>query len=168
MKSFTIVRKKLGTIHEVFVDDEDYDFVKQYKWHVHKPPTASGFYVVRNDRSNGKHKLLLLHRELMKPQDGEMIDHINRNPLDNRRCNMRIVSQKKNQENQKISKKNLSGFTGVYWNKHASKWMAYICHNKKVIYLGLYNTVQEAVEARKQKELELNWHNNLPVQTGEK
>lgn len=167
MKTITIVRKKLGTVHEVLVDDEDYEFVKKWKWCVMKGSTNSGFYVMRKDCSTAKYKNVWLHRELMKPQTGEVVDHINRNPLDNRKENLRIVNRKKNMENQKLSRKNTSGVKGVYWNKQASKWQAYIRHNQKQINLGVYNTIEEAAQARKNKEQELSWHTNKPAFLGE-
>ena len=70
----------------------------------------------------------------------EQIDHINGIRDDNRICNLRSVTQQQNQWNQTKAK-------GYVWDKNANKWKAQITLNKKVIYLGLYITEQEARQA---------------------
>ena len=81
------------------------------------------------------------------------IDHINRNPSDNRLVNLRDVTQKQNQQNASKSSSNTSGHTGVYWNKQRSKWVAHIKHNYKRIYLGYFTDIEDAITARKAGEL---------------
>ena len=84
------------------------------------------------------------------------IDHINRNPSDNRLVNLRDVSHKQNMQNASKPSNNTSGHTGVYWHKQSSKWQAQIAHNQKIIHLGLFATLEEAVSARKAAE-KLYW-----------
>ena len=79
-----------------------------------------------------------------------MIDHINRNPLDNRKCNLRVVTQLENTWNRGICKRNKSGVNGVY--KHKNKWGVAINYKRKRIYLGLYETIEEAEKVRKEAE----------------
>ena len=84
------------------------------------------------------------------------IDHINRNPSDNRLVNLRDVTQKQNQQNRSTNSDNTSGHTGVRWNKQNSKWRAQIMHNQKYIHLGYFTDIEEAVSARKAAE-KLYW-----------
>lgn len=95
---------------------------------------------------NGKiykvHRLIwaIVHGEFPKGQ----IDHINGNRSDNRLCNLRVVTQQQNAHNKQRDKRNKSGFTGVCWNKKASKWQAAISVNSKTIYIGVFSTPENA------------------------
>lgn len=75
--------------------------------------------------------------------DGE-IDHINRNPSDNRIENLRIATATENARNKGDYANNKSGYRGVTWHKSSSKWMAQIKVFKKNIHLGLFNDPAEA------------------------
>lgn len=79
---------------------------------------------------------------------GEVIDHINGNPFDNRLSNLRPATQRQNSMNCKIGKNNTSGHTGVTWSGAARKWMAQICVNRRPIHLGLHVTKEGAIQAR--------------------
>lgn len=72
------------------------------------------------------------------------IDHINGIRSDNRRSNLRLVTNKQNNENKSKRADNKSGFIGVSFHKAAQKWIANIGHNGKQTYLGLFNTPKEA------------------------
>jgi len=89
-----------------------------------------------------------------------LIDHIDGNPLNNRIPNMRSVDNKTNTKNCKISVANKSGHTGVSWSKYHNKWEAYIWRDCKKYNLGLFVELEEAVKARKSKEVEFNYHEN--------
>ena len=125
------------------IDLECIDLVKRHKW------TCKDNLYVHCSNIN-----TYLHRFLMNPSDDLVVDHINRNPLDNRRCNLRVCTQQENQFNHSIPCNNTSGVMGVSWNKNANKWTAQIHVNGKVIYLGAYNTKEEAIDARRQAEIE--------------
>lgn len=76
------------------------------------------------------------------------IDHLNRNPSDNRICNLRSVTHHKNCLNRGPQSKSISGVSGVRWLPHRSHWVALISIKKKVHYLGSFPTRDEAVCAR--------------------
>ena len=90
-----------------------------------------------------------LHRIIINAKPGEIVDHINLNKLDNRRCNLRIVTREQNRQNCSGNKpKNPdSKYKGVTREKWAGKWRASINPNKKPINLGNYDTEEAAAEA---------------------
>jgi hypothetical protein len=84
----------------------------------------------------------------------QQIDHINGNRLDNRIENLRLASNAENSRNCKLSKNNTSGVTGVSYHAKAKKWFAQIMLNRKNNNLGLFNTKEEAIAARKKAEMQ--------------
>ena len=84
------------------------------------------------------------------------IDHINRDRSDNRISNLREVTNKQNAQNSSKPSNNTSGYPGICWHKRDSKWVACIRHNQKLIHLGLFKTIEEAIAARKAAE-KLYW-----------
>ena len=79
-------------------------------------------------------------------------DHVNRNPLDNRRANLRQATDGQNAQNRTLSPLNTSGFTGVSWDKQHNKWVSYIKINKKMKKLGRFSDKEDAIKARLQAE----------------
>lgn len=118
------------------IDAEDYEKVKARKWH----------YEHGYARSVHPTKIYL-HTFLVPTPKGFYIDHINRDPLDNRRSNLRIVSPIQNSGNRAFNKNNTSGYKGVGWHKQMGKWRAYIEIAGKHKALGLFNNKDEAAKA---------------------
>jgi hypothetical protein len=81
------------------------------------------------------------------------IDHINRNPADNRLCNLRAVTHRENQRNRGLPKNSTSGHCGVNWNKRDRRWRAVIAADGRRVFVGAYVNKAEAIAARKQAEL---------------
>lgn len=77
------------------------------------------------------------------------IDHIDGDPTNNRIENLRDVPHKINMRNRKLSSANTSGFTGVYWHKEQQKWRSTVMTDQKRQHLGNFDTIEEAVEARR-------------------
>jgi hypothetical protein len=88
-----------------------------------------------------------------------VVDHEDRNPLNNRWKNLRDVTQQVNTQNRSMNSNNKSGVRGVYWNKQQGKWHAQIAKDRKKIHLGFFVELTAAVAARKNAESTL-W--NLP------
>ena len=125
----------------VLVDDEDREMLEAMgKWRI----SDSG-YCIKSVAT----KTIRMHRIIMNPPDNMQVDHINGNRLDNRRCNLRIVTHQQNAFNRTSAK-------GYRWNKKDKKWVAYIGLNKKYIYLGNYNTEEEARQAYLKAKEELH------------
>ena len=130
------------------VSPDDYeDFVDGYRFCL-----DSKGYVLYSGTKDGLIRKYL-HRIIMGDPEGQFIDHINRDPLDNRRDNLRIVSIQENNMNQGINKNNKSGITGVCWNKNANKWQAKIMYKYKKIHLGYFEKLEDAGKAREEAEM---------------
>ena len=118
---------------DFFVDSEDAEMVSQYRWHVGKG------YV--NTRINGK--LVKLHRLIMNLLDSEdktlVVDHADRNPLNNCKCNLRVCTHKENNRNT-----NAKGYS----RRSDGRFDVYIMVDGKSIYLGRYTTEEQARAVR--------------------
>ena len=85
---------------------------------------------------------------------GKNYDHINRNPLDNRKLNLRPCNLFQNAMNSSIMSNNTSGITGVNWHKNEQKWVARIQYYNNRILLGYFNNKDDAIKARLKAEKE--------------
>ena len=133
-----------------FVDDDDYDYLNQYNWCFNKG------YATRNVKVSGKQKTQNMHRLVTNCPDGLFVDHINHDKLDNQKSNLRVCSRSENNQNQQkrtIAKS--SRFKGVYFAKHANKWMAYIRFNYKLKNLGYFTNEIDAAIAYNNAAIEM-------------
>lgn len=137
-----LYNKQNEEVARTLIDLDDIDKVKQYKWCIVKG------YAVRGSDSSG------IHRLIMNCPKGMVVDHINHNPLDNRKSNLRICTQRQNVINSSKRSNNTSGVTGVSWNKVKGKWMSVIVVDGKTVFLGYFKDIKYATYARKQAEME--------------
>lgn len=145
MTSMIIKHKTRGNF-EVFFDEEDRDIIDSYTWRIKTKKRSQNNYVACNIWIDEKRTVRYLH-QLILP-NVKFVDHINRNSLDNRRCNLREVSRIENYRNaKKRSKKSTSKFKGVYWHKMVKRWYANICIDYKSIYLGCFLLEIDAAKA---------------------
>jgi hypothetical protein len=128
---------------EILYDDEDYEKVSKYNWFIDKHKGDS-FYVRAFIYKNGKCSCLRIHRLITNCTKDKMVDHINGDTLDNRKCNLRVCSNQENSMNSKSYKNSSSNFKGVTWHKKANKWAASIMKDYKTIYLGLFENEMDA------------------------
>lgn len=97
-------------------------------------------------------KVLHLHHQIVgKPPTGLVTDHINRNPLDNRKANLRFVTQKENVWNSREQNDNKSGFKHVSWANRDKVWRVEITRNGKKVFSGRFRCLKEAIDARDQR-----------------
>lgn len=129
------------------VDAADYAKVAPFNWFF-----SSSGYAVRNTRDGSA---TLMHRLILDAPDGCDVDHINRDKLDNRRANLRLVSRSHNVMNTDLRCSNTSGYKGVSWSRVSGKWEARIRRDERQIYLGLYPTAEDAARAYDAKAREL-------------
>lgn len=121
----------------VLVDAADYESLIQYTWF-----ERSGYASAVIEG-----KMMLMHRYLLKPESGLMVDHINRNTLDNRRCNLRTATALQNLANRGPVKNSSSKYRGVTLAKKGRVWQAAIKINGKSKRIGGYRTEEEAAAA---------------------
>lgn len=91
-------------------------------------------------------KTRFAHRLLMGAKRGQVIDHINGDPLDNRRSNLRLCTQKQNVRNSRPRKGTESGLKGVRWQSSTQTWCAQIMVDGRREYLGHFSTAEEAAQ----------------------
>lgn len=132
------------------VDDEDFEYLNQFRWNAHKGRNT--FYAVRQLTVDGKKTAQLMHGEVMK---GKCIDHIDGNGLNNQKSNLRFCTLSENQMNKRKRYNCTSIYKGVYFNKRAKKWLARIGINGKDIHLGLFASEVDAARAYNAKAIEL-------------
>jgi HNH endonuclease/AP2 domain len=154
MTSFVLLPVKDGLC--TIVDGEDYEKVKGLTWHLSSHGYASNSKYCGGGRKNAKYKTTKMHRFILgltspKPH----IDHINGNRLDNRKSNLRIVTQAQNTQNRGLNTNNKSGYKGVTWSKESNKWVAGLTLNKKKYHLGYFADKHDAAKAYNEKALEL-------------
>src|SRR5690606_24980699 len=127
------------------VDADDYEWLSQWVWGAQE--SRSGLRARRIDRSEGRQKKIYMSRVILNAQAGEYVDHINGDTLDNRRSNLRLCSNQENLMNRGLNKNNTSGYKGVTWNAQKNKWMAQITVDHQHVYLGCFESPQDAARA---------------------
>lgn len=144
--------------YKVLIDDEDWERVKQYRWHLNKSyfRRTGNFYFRTRPYTNGKRSCLMLHSYIFgRIPKGLYLDHINRNTLDNRKKNLRLATPQQNKYNQKCRKDNTTGYKGVSVQTHCKKYIVRIVHNGKRHSLGTYSDPVEAARVYDKKAIEL-------------
>lgn len=123
------------------IDLEDVEKCKIYTWHVSwKDDRLYVATISKKLKING----LYLHRFIMDCPKDKVIDHINNDSFDNRKCNLQIVTRKENAQNSKTPKNNTSGVKGVYWCKRDNVWVTQIEINGKTKNCGRFKDIKDA------------------------
>lgn len=142
---YKIIRLSSG--HECSVDSEDYDSLSAHKWH-----RDGNGYAYRHNFVDGKDSPVRMHRQIMKDCKS-LIDHINRDPLDNRKCNLRPCTQQQNLWNAGKKSTNTSGYIGVDFSKEKKRFRARIRTATGRINLGYFDSPKEASLAYEEAKL---------------
>lgn len=128
-----------------------------FTWLVNRSPAKKGYFAGHLKKDGYIYigidkKQYLAHRLVFLYTYGEFpskqVDHINRIKNDNRLFNLRLVTNQENQHNSSLSKLNKTGVTGVVLHKASGKYQADIKVKNRTVYLGLYETLEEAKKAR--------------------
>lgn len=136
------LRRRDGSVRALaLIDDEDYPTIAGMRWKLSVP---GGYAASTTGGELGR--VTYMHRLLMglTPGDGLTVDHINRNRLDNRRVNLRVVTAAENYQNVAAKPGTTSEFRGVYWDKAKGKWRASVGLRGKNYILGVFDVEEEA------------------------
>lgn len=128
------------------MDDADRHLLGMCRWHKRRDG-----YIVRKQYlgwHDGRYRyaVVYLHRLLMNAGPGDVVDHINSDPSDNRRCNLRLVTQSLNMRNSNLAPhpRNTSGYRGVFWDKAKQKWQARAKLNGRQHFIGYFESAADA------------------------
>jgi len=122
----------------VYVSAADYDWLSRYNWRLYNG------YAGRYDREK---KVVLMHREIMKPPKGKVVDHIDGNKANNCRFNLRVCTRQENMRNKRKSSSSYSRFKCVFRDKRTGKWYARCKCEGKPRTLGSFDDEAEAARA---------------------
>lgn len=148
MGQYKNIPKKAKTISvapgiSILVDEEDYDFLIRFNWRIGAP------------FSNFEGRASTINRIIMKPKKDVIVDHINGDPFDNRKCNLRFCTKAQNAMNSNPRKTGTSKYKGVSKCVITNKWRARLHLDDKDYWLGRFKTEEEAAIAYNKKATEL-------------
>lgn len=124
-------------------DKEDFNLLKDYAWFENDQG-----YIITSLRGRS----MRMHRMIVNCGDNDIIDHRNRNRVDNRRCNLRIATRQLNGMNRGANKNSRTGIKGVSFDTRSKRYVARIVVNGVSIHLGTFKTQEEAQSARQTAE----------------
>jgi hypothetical protein len=135
---------------------DDYADIVKYLWK--RNPQG---YPCRYSKAEGTVKM---HRQIMGLGHGNPleVDHVDRNPMNNRRSNLRVVTHAQNQQNRGRGggRNNTSGFRGVSFDKRTQRWAAYAVLNGERHWMGRHETAEAAAEVAREFRLKHMTHND--------
>ena len=130
------------------VDGGDYYRLSRFRWHA--VFNSKTFYAARIERG----KTIKMHREIMGAPKDLVVDHVDRDGLNNRRGNLRLCSEAENSRNTGSNARAISRYKGVHWHRRMGKWVAAIQYEKQVNHLGYFGDEVEAAESYDKKARE--------------
>lgn len=138
------VKVKLNDENHMLCDIEDWERFNGHYWFMND----AGYAVCETMKTG----TLRFHKLVTGTTAEVIIDHINRNKLDNRKCNLRIATASVNAINRGLQSNNTTGYKGVYFDKRRRVWKAWVKVSGKLITLGSYPKKEEAIAARQAGE----------------
>ena len=134
---------------EIIVDEQDRHWLRRTHW-----LDGSGYVTVYLGKRDGRYRQERLHRLIMQPNLGCVVDHISGNRLDNRRENLRVCRQAINCQNPNnvLRSDNKTGMRGVWFDRGRNKWAAQITTGGRCVSLGRYDCQSDAARARLRAE----------------
>jgi hypothetical protein len=144
--------KDFEIIAETIIDTDDFERVSKHKWYAHNYQENNKIYCQGTLKDGMKIRLHHFILEISNISiENNVVDHINGNSLDNRKCNLRVISQKENMRNMKPNKK-LKGIKEWKLSNGSSRYAARITVDYKTINLGTFDNLNDAIQARKDGE----------------
>ena len=142
--------------YEAVIDAHDVTLVSGENWKADVNLKPNGEIRAVYARQAKAYGALGIHKILMNPPEGYVVDHIDGNPLNNTRANMRLVTTSQNSCNKKIGLANTSGYKGVCFDKKRNKWVAQIKINRKKFNLGFFIDPADAAKAYARASAEIH------------
>lgn len=130
--------------YKAIVDDDDYECASNFKWYAHSCSSNVIVAARRESVRNGR-KLILLHRFIMNAPDSFQVDHINHQPLDCRKNNLRLATPAQNSYNKRLSRRSKTGYKGVFFTKGG--YTVSIRFKGKQSYIGRFASAIKAAKA---------------------
>lgn len=134
------------------VDDQDYEFLSQWKWYAQKDRYT--YYAVRRD---GK-KRMKMHRQVLGlGYDSNLVgDHRDHNGLNNQRSNLRVATKSQNAANRLSRKNSTSKYLGVSIDRLGKSWQVHVVKGKAQKYVGLFDNEESAALAYNKAAAEIH------------
>ena len=126
------------------VDRADYEWLSQFKWHARISTNKKNFYAARWEFTGSRRRLVLMHRLILDAPAEMQVDHRDRDPLNNRRSNLRLATASQNQINT-VRKPCAAGYRGVVFD--GNRVRARIRVSGRQIWLGSFDAVEDAARA---------------------
>lgn len=150
-----VINKDCAEIHIndiiVLFDKEDIEKVSELKWLLCFDESIKNYYIQAHERNNYKNRRnIKLHRHIMNCPENMQVDHINRNTLDNRKCNLRICTLNENLNNKGEYKNNKSGHKNIYFSKTHNHWVFEYKKDKKIIKRKALKDLDELIQYKKE------------------
>lgn len=158
---------KLHGGNVAFCDSEDFDFLSKFSWYETPKGHRTTTYARARVKEQNKSVITSMHRLLLglKTNDGTIVDHINRNGLDNRKSNLRITDYSTNASNRGKSTNNTSGYKGVYYRRDRGTWRGDAMFHKKLYSTRSYRCKHACARAYNELVVELRgdgaWVNDV-------
>lgn len=142
------------------IDEADFPEISSYKWYFHQGRAVRKPKTIDKKRTG----FIWMHREIAKPDDDKVIDHINGNTLDNRRENLRICTRSQNQWNKSPRIKSFTRMKNIHWKKEKKRYAVRFQKFGKKIEFGYFKNLEEAIKVRNDAVLSVHEGFNPPVQ----
>jgi len=140
-------------VGETLVDDDVLEWASEHVWRLRRNDNGDR-YVSRGVNYDD----LYLHDAIMGQRQGVSVDHINRNGLDNRRCNLRWATRAEQQQNRRTHRNSKSGVRGVCWDGGSKSWRASVKKDGRRIWERRFKNLNDAVIAVADARLKLFTH----------
>lgn len=148
-----LIKSKRHGKYTVFFDEQDSELILRHKWCITK--ADCGYYAQTAIVIDGKQRRVEMHRLIMGSQPGKLIDHKDRNGLNNRRSNLRFCTPSQNRCNTRGKINSRTGYKGVFTAAQTKNFRAQIRMAGKTIHGGMFKTPAEA--AARYNELALQY-----------